>query len=434
MPNSQQGIATPADSDTLNYDCIACPFCGLHCDDLVVSTKGGEVRVVENGCTLAKAGFERTRPQASPQIGGKDATLDAAINAALTHIKSATLPLFGGLGTDVEGMRAIMALADKAGGVVDHALSAGLYRNTGVLQTKGWFMSTLSEARNRADLIVIVGADLSELHPRFFERILSPAETMFGSDTDKRTIVLIGAGDGAAAKITGGRIGDLIDIPCPPDQLPAVLGNLRAVLKDVPHGSTAANVSAEQLRSLADRMKAASYGVVVWAPQALEFDGADLVVQMISDIVRDMNKTTRFAGLSLGGNDGGASAAAVCSWQSGYPLRVSFASGAPDYDPYRYDMTRMLSAGEGDLLFWVSSINPHVNGPPATSIPTIVLGTPGIALDRTPDVFIPVGTPGIDHSGRLVRCDNVVSLPLRQLRTSEHARVRDVAQRIVAGL
>jgi formylmethanofuran dehydrogenase subunit B len=181
-------------------------------------------------------------------------------------------------------------------------------------------------------------------------------------------------------------------------------------------------------------MKSASYGVLVWAPHALTFDGADLAVQMMTDIVRDMNKTHRFACLSLSGNDGAQTAASVCSWQTGYPLRVSFASGAPEYDPYRYDLARMIANGEGDLLVWVSSFGPTPLAPPPTSMPTIMLATPGIALDPTPDVFIPIATPGLDHAGRLVRCDSVVSLPLRALRQSTLPRLGDVIQKIAAAL
>lgn len=435
MPGTQKGISTTIDTDKLNHDGVTCPFCGLHCDDLGVSANRGRLSVERNGCARAKAGFERGVPAALPQVAGRDVALDAAIKEAAARIKAARLPLFGGLGTDVEGMRAVMALADKAGGVVDHALSAAQYRNTGVLQTKGWFMSTLTETRNRADLIVIVGSDLATLHPRFFERIASPAEAMFGDGADKRTIVLIGCGKGAAAGVTGSRIGEVIDVDCAAADIPAVLGALRAGLKGAPNvAAAAAGISSQVIGDLANRCKAAHYGVVVWAPQALTFDGADLAVQIICDIVRDMNKTTRFAGLSLGGNDGAASAASVCSWQSGYPLRVSFASGAPEYDPFRYDIARMLSQGEGDLLVWVSSIGPDPQGPPATGVPTIVLGTPGLSLAKTPDIFIPVGTPGLDHSGRLVRCDSVVSLPLRRLRQNSLARLQDVARSIEAAL
>ena len=48
-------------------------------------------------------------------------------------IRESRLPIFGGLGTDVDGMRAVMTLAERGGGVVDHALSERAYRNLRVL-------------------------------------------------------------------------------------------------------------------------------------------------------------------------------------------------------------------------------------------------------------------------------------------------------------
>ena len=100
---------------------------------------------------------------------------------------------------------------------------------------------------------------------------------------------------------------------------------------------------------------AAKYGVVVWAPPLLDFPHAELTVDQISGLIKDLNQTTRFAGLSLGGAEGSATAGAVCTWQTGYPMRVSYASGAPRYDPYRYQISRMLTDGEGDLLVWIAS-------------------------------------------------------------------------------
>jgi formylmethanofuran dehydrogenase subunit B len=149
--------------------------------------------------------------------------------------------------------------------------------------------------------------------------------------------------------------------------------------------------------------------------------------------VKDLNQTGRFAGLSLGGAEGGTTAGAVSTWQSGFPLRVSYASGAPDYDPYRYAIARMLAGGEGDLLVWIASFSPDL-APPPTKVPTIVLGTPGLTLAKAPAVFIPVGTPGVDHAGTLIRCDNVVSLPLKNLGRAELPRAADVIAAIEAAL
>src|SRR5690606_39097705 len=91
---------------------VACPFCGLVCDDLAVGRDGSGVKVVKNGCEKAAAGFERKVDGALPQVDGRDVDLETAIRAATDLVRGSTLPLYGGLGTDVDGIRAVMALAD----------------------------------------------------------------------------------------------------------------------------------------------------------------------------------------------------------------------------------------------------------------------------------------------------------------------------------
>jgi formylmethanofuran dehydrogenase subunit B len=330
-------------------------------------------------------------------------------------------------------MRAAMSIADRTGGVIDHALSEGQYRNFRVLQTSGWFMSTLTETRNRADVIVVVGCDLHKLHPRFFERVVAAPHSMLGEMPTKRTVVFLGQGlDTSAA--TGPRVGEVITVPCPPHQVSEVVSAVRAVINGRPIGSdTVAGIPAADIGRLAELLRKAAYGVMVWAPPGLAFANADLTVHTVSELVKDLNVTTRFACLSLGGNEGAVTASSVCGWQSGFPLRVSFASGKPDYDQHRYAIARMLAAGEGDLLVWIASFTPDIVPPPTTT-PTIVLGTPGLKLSAPPAVFIPVGTPGLDHAGRLIRCDTVVSLPLRNLQRANLPRVADVLATIEAAL
>jgi formylmethanofuran dehydrogenase subunit B len=415
------------------YENVTCPFCGMLCDDLTVERTDKGLKVLKNACGKSVAGFERKLPPATPQIGGKDVSLDKAVAEAARLIGKAALPLYGGLATDVEGMRAVMALADRSGGIVDHALSEAQYRNFKVLQSVGWVMSTLTETRNRADLIIIAGSDIHQLHPRFFDKIVSPPDSMFDVTAPKRTVVFIGKGlDRSGAK--GERVGEVVTLPCKPEQAGEVVAALRARLRGFRvKPLTIDGVTLADIDALAEKCRQAKYGVVVWAPPSLNFPHAELAVEQFTGLAKDLNKTTRFVGLALGGAEGAITAAAVCGWQSGYPLRVSYASGAPDYDPYRYAIGRMLKDGEGDLLVWIASISPDL-APPETNIPTIVLGTPGIKLAKPPAVFIPVGTPGVDHAGRLVRVDNVVSLPLKDLGRAELPPVADVLAAIEAAL
>lgn len=415
------------------FENVTNPFCGTLPDDLVVERTAKGLKVVKNGCKRSIAGFERKLPEAHPQAGGKNVSLDAAIEQAAELIGNAKLPMYGGLATDVEGMRAVLAIADRTGGVVDHAFSEAQYRNFKVMQTTGWITTTLTETRNRADLFIIAGSDVHTLHPRFFERIVSPPDSMFHVTAPKRTVVFIGKGlDRSGAK--GSRIGEVIGLACPDERAGDVVALLRARLRGfrVKPPKTL-GVTLKEIDALAERCRNAAYGVVVWAPPALNFPYAELAVEQFTGLVKDLNLTTRFAGLSLGGAEGAITAAAVCGWQSGYPLRISYANYAPDYDPYRWNIARMLKEGEGDLLVWIASISPDFV-PPATKVPTVVLGTPGLALKSAPSVFIPIGTPGLDHAGRLVRVDNVVSLPLKNLGRAELPPAADVLSAIEAAL
>lgn len=415
------------------FEHVTDPFCGTLPDDLVVERSAQGLKVLKNGGAASVAAFERKLPEASPQVGGKDVPLDEAVKQAAKLIGKAKLPMFGGLATDVEGMRAVLALAERAGGVVDHGASEALYRNLKIMQSTGWTTTTLTEARNRADLFIIAGSDVHRLHPRFFERIVSPPDSMFDVTAPKRAVVFIGRGlDRSGAK--GSRIGDVVTIACKDEQAGDVVALLRARLRGFRVAPPKIDgVTLDEIDALAERCRNAAYGVVVWAPSLLDFPHAELAVEQFTGLVKDLNQTIRFAGLSLGGAEGAATAGAVCSWISGYPLRVNFGDGAPDYDPYCWSIARMLKDGEGDLLFWIASFSPDFV-PPETKLPLIVLGTPGVKAARRPDIFIPVGTPGLDHAGRLVRVDGVVSLPLKDLGRADLPPAAGVVSAIEAAL
>jgi formylmethanofuran dehydrogenase subunit B len=154
---------------------------------------------------------------------------------------------------------------------------------------------------------------------------------------------------------------------------------------------------------------------------------------MLNEMIKELNVDTRCNGLPLGGKEGSTSVYNVSSWQSGYPMRTSFNRGFPDYDPYLYDSKVMLANDEADSLVWVSSFNVD-RTPPATDVPTIVVGRSGMTFEQEPEVFIPVGVPGIDHAGRSFRGDSSVAIPLRKLRDSGLPSTFDVLSAIEAAV
>lgn len=409
---------------------VVCPFCGLICDDLVVERDPSGLRVVANGCPLSLAGFARGADRATPHVGGKPASLEAAIARAAEILADSTMPVFAGLGADVAGLRAILSLADRLGGVVDHLASAALFRNLRTVQDDGWITTTLSEVRNRLDLLVIVGPGVASLFPRFYERCVFPAETLFGGDVRQRQIVLLGAAAEDVAAATeaarAAKAAEPVAIDCDPADLAAVVAALRALLggRGIPESAAAGSPLAE-LEDLSGRMRAARYGVIAWVAAALEGRTGELVVGTICDMLRDLNQRTRFSGLPLAGADNGIGANQVCTWQTGLPLRTSFARGHPDHDAWRFDAARLAESGEADAIVWVSAFRDG-DIPFGGEAPVVALGTPGSRFAREPEAFIPVGTPGLDHDGQVFRTDGVVALPVRGLRESTLPPVADV--------
>lgn len=390
------------------------PFCGTLPDDLQITISDNQIKVTNTDCPMTKAGFERQLPtNLSPQVNGKDVDLDTAIAKATSIIKKSNNTLFAGLGTDVSGNRNILQIADKVGGTVDHMLSDGVMRNVLAMSDRGWVMTTLTEIKNRADLVIFVGTDATE-HSRFHERIIWPEEAMF-IEPEARELVYLGKKLNTKPGISP-KGKKPTSIPCDIPDIPAVMNTLNALIEGTSlQAKKVGGATITSLQKLADKVTAAEYPVFIWSPPKLNFANAELAVGAISDVVRTLTKTQRAAGFSLGGGDAAATSIAVCTWQTGYPTRVSFAKGFPEYNPTRFSTKEILSSDQADALVWVSTITSN-KLPPATKIPTIVIGEPGMKLETTPDVFIPAGTPGIDHKGLMVRVDAVVSLPMKQIR------------------
>jgi formylmethanofuran dehydrogenase subunit B len=167
--------------------------------------------------------------------------------------------------------------------------------------------------------------------------------------------------------------------------------------------------------------------VAVWSAAELNFPHAELTVQSLCELIKELNRETRFCGLPLAGSDGDLTANEVHVWQTGFPLRTSLGAGHPEYDPYHYAAAGLLARGEADALVWISSLSDRP--PPGTDVPMVVLGADSLVPPREPEVFIPVGRPGVDHPAHLFRADKAVVVRLDPLRSS---RLPSVAQAVCA--
>lgn len=411
---------------------VPCPFCGLVCDDLTVAVRGEAVDLREGGCErsreeLAQAGVAPFR-DGEPLIAGEPASLEAAITRAADLLRSSDFPLVAGLGAEGGGIRAAIQLAERLQGAVDHMHSPALMSHVRVLQDSGWMTATLSELRNRPDRVLLLGTPLGDQVPRLYERLIRPVAGLFPERLAGRQVIALGQPEVTAAE---GAIDQTLI--CRPHDIREVMEAVRALANGhALQAESVAGIDRDALAELAKWLTGADYGAIVWATGAMAGDNGDLTVAAICDLVRDLNRTTRCAGIPLGGGDGDQTALQATAWQTGFPVRVRFRGEGPSYAPLTGGARDLLDRAEPDALVWISAFDGHP--PPATEAPTVVLGRGGMELPAPPAVYIPVGTPGVDHGGPLFRCDGAVSLPLRALRSAPVPAAEEVLARIEARL
>lgn len=412
-----------ADAAIETFRDVVCGFCGLGCDDLTVEVEGREVRARGAVCPEAARLLRRLDVADRPaSVAGAPTSFDEAVAAARALLSAARAPLIGGLGTDMAGAGALVDLAIRFGGVLDHYSSEGLFRNYAAVQRTGWLSTTLAEVRNRCDVLLVVGEDPTANWGRLFERLFPETPLFAGKD---RKVVFLGGAPGEKAK---GQLGhaDLSHIAT--GDPVAVLEALSALVAGrTPPGSDIGGVPAAEVASLAEALRTAHYAVVTW--NAAASTEGDLVAERSTLLVDALNVTTRAGVFPLGGRDNIIGVNQLMLWRLGYPLRTAVRGQQSAHDGALYATEAALA--DADVLVWVSAFRPEP--PPAFTGKIIALAHPETVFDKEPDVLIPVGTPGIDHAGTVFRMDSIVSLPLGALRVATLPSVAEAVRRLAEG-
>lgn len=375
-----------------------CPFCSLLCDGFALA-RGSESLVLQGSdCERARAGLaaHARREPAAAWVDGTVVAVEEAVAEAARRLAQWRQPLFGGLGIDMAGARALFRLAARSGAICDHADGEALAHGLRALQDAGQNYTTLAEIRARADLVVCVGTQAMAHYPEFFRRC--------GLDrpgTPCRRLVFLGAGlpAGLPETVPAQRIAGSGDLFADLRELAACVASARGAGPD------------PELSGLAEALRQARYAVLVWEAATLPAHGA-LVVELLNRLAATLNRSTRAATFALGGSDGAYGAQHVFTWLSGLPLRTRAGASGLEHEPLRFAASRLLDDHAVDGLLWTWSFSPE-RVPPATSLPRIVLGPPAMGprlrqADAARCVFLPVATPGINAAGHLLRTDGVV--------------------------
>ncbi|MBV8848583.1 MAG: formylmethanofuran dehydrogenase [Methylobacteriaceae bacterium] len=344
-------------------------------------------------------------------IDGRSVALAEATHAAAGLIAASRLPVFLIGASDVAGARAAIRLAACVGGAVDHIASEGALRELDVMRSFGKFIVTPSEARNRADTVLLIGSSLTKAWPDMADVLGLAAGPRLALQPGRREILWIGADrEEGLARLAGQTI------VTADETLPAVIAALRARNAGRRVGLAASELAS--LDAIVEKLQRAQFGLVVYNPSILDA----LAIEMVAGLVADLNRTTRFSTISGGGAGNAETLMQTAGWMTGFPVRIGLGRGYPEHDPWRFGARRLVESREADLVVWIASNTAELPVWAAeTTLAALTAATSNIPAAK---VQITVGEHGRDHDAvEFVR--ETQSLAWR--RASKHSDVPSAA-------
>jgi formylmethanofuran dehydrogenase subunit B len=322
-------------------------------------------------------------------IGKREAPLEAAIARASEMLVPCRMPLVTGLGADVAGMRSALRLAARLGGAVDFCRAKGSTHLLRALIDRGLMFTTPREARNRADVLMLVGPTVGRSDAII--NILEGHPVLSAGDGAKRDVLWLCPAN-AADELS--RF-DMLVAEAQFIDIHGILAMLNAAIRSRPMQAEGfGGLYRQDYEEIAGRLITARYGVIAFSPEDLDA----LAIEALFAFAEQLSSATRVTLLPIITDAAAQTAALVSAWSTGLPPRLGFARGYPEFDFWRFDAERLSRSRECDALLWLSPFD--ARGPNwKADMPVIAITRPGAVFERAPDILIETEIPGSDgHS------------------------------------
>ncbi|MDE0309312.1 MAG: hypothetical protein OXI60_05705 [Acidiferrobacterales bacterium] len=385
-------------------DDAICPFCALLCDDIVARSDSTGHPFDARGCGIANSRYSGivTPMDEKCHIFGNPATHPEAIRTAAELVSKSEAMVITGMYTDVAGSRAALKLAERKSAVIMSADGSAAHSQASRIQRSGGYLTTLSEIRNRADLIVMFGHGPIADCPRI-PNMLRPPHRDDHPCARSTSLVMIGTGNGETPEGS-------ISFECTPERFGMLADAVSLGVQGKRHNHRLGFISNEQIDRLTDMITDAEYPVVIWAESDFDFPLGDLALDSINQLIQSVNVNGRCSGLVVSRSACEPTVNQVATWQFGKPLPLSFRTGRPDYFPAYHSFRSLEKRHDVDLIVWVGGleVQPQI---PESKADAIVISH---SRPTRSQLFIPIGIPGVHHDGHLFRTDQVVAMHIQR--------------------
>ena len=393
----------------------SCSYCGNNCDDITYLLKDKKIVGVRHACRIGASKIINDQDQRllNPLVRNdegilEETTWDVALDKTARLLYESDRPVLYGWGeTSVEAIKKGIKIAEKTGAVMDNQSTICHGSSIQAFQNVGHPVMTLGEVKNRADVVVYVGTNPMDDHPRHLSRYTTFPEGFFRKNGRKdRTVITLDPKYTNTAKVSD----EWIQFNMNEDYL--LFDALRMLLKgESLDEEEIAGVPISQLENLIQIMKNAEYGALFFGLGVSQTLGKQKNVDMLIQLVEDLNRYSKWSMLPMRGFFNVSGFNIALTSETGYPYGVDFSRGYPRFMVGETTTIDLLNRREPDFFMAISA-DPGVQFPGYTikhlvNIPTIQIDTHWGPYTELADIVLPSTRVGVETEGTAYRMDSI---------------------------
>ncbi len=398
---------------------VICSGCSLLCDDIIIKSDGLYIDEVIGACLKGKERFDQVTAKnriLNPLIK-KDGeltkvTFDEAIEKTLTIIKNSSKPLLYGFSTvNCEAQLKGIELASLINGFIDSNSIICQGKVLNIAKETGLSLTTIAEAINKADLLILWGANAAESIPRLLNKVLFSRGKFRMTGREIKTLIIIDPVKTASFGVMGVR--DIaLQIKTAKDiDLIRVLKEECCNADGFPDAGVA-GIDKDDLKRVLLHLTGTENGIIFIGQGLLKSQNGDNAIKELLELVQLINvkqEKGRISVIMLGGhyNMLGFDHVALSNYGKNHSLQFSNHQLAET----SYTIITKIEKDDFDCSIIVGtdpiSHFPTQLSKKLMSKPLILIDNKQTATSYVADVIIPSSITGIENGGMVYRIDHI---------------------------
>ena len=285
---------------------FTCSGCSLLCDDIIIRSDGLFIDEVIGACLKGKERFDQVTAKnriTSPMIRNgnelKKISWEQAIEEVIKIIKKSLHPLlYGFSNSSCEAQSKGIELARIINGFIDSNASICQGKVLGVANEFGINLTTITEIINKADLIILWGANPAETIPRLLNKTLFSRGKFRMTGREIKTLVIIDPVKSASFNVMGVRDIALQIEPGKDVELIQALKEECCQADSIPSEGVA-GIDQEDLKRILLHIVGTENGVIFLGQGILKSDKQNRLIREILEFIQMINSKQEKGRISL---------------------------------------------------------------------------------------------------------------------------------------